>query len=254
MTWREFNRIHERYSKRAAKIFRIGLMRHFEKMLEAAKDNGFRDLSLVITRADSSDINKAFINVYQGTGIDAAFGTFDDMTKKSRQFIDTDNGKKNVRSKWLKELEGIALDETIPARGAVLTTSQEIFVDFVDDALSKGASLTDVAKGLRMKFNEIMPWRSFNIARTEVLSAYNFGSEIGAQETGFQFKRTWLASVDGRERASHRAVSGTPAINGGWIVEQPSGGMPDFMRFPGDPRASAANRVNCRCTVIREVI
>lgn len=256
MTWNEFNILHEKYSNRSAKIFRLAIIRHFNKMLEAAQMNGFQNLDQILLRVDADDIRTAFKKTYEGAGVDMAFKSYDEMRagKKARQYIDTDGGRKKVRDEWIRQIEGIILDETIPAQGAVLTTSKEIFVDFVDEALQEGMTTAEIAKGLRKRFREIAPWRSFNIARTETLSAMNFGSEMGAQETGYQYKRTWLASLDGRERKSHAAVHGTTDTNGVWVVEQPTGGSPDFMRFPGDPRASAANRVNCRCTITRELI
>jgi len=248
MTWDEFNKLHENESSKAVKVFRIAIMRHFEKMLEAAQDNNFNNLDLVLNRVSSEDIKKAFIKIYQTSGLKAGFIAYDEMTgqkKKARMYA----GDTNVRNNWLSLLEGIALDETIPASGAILTTSQEIFIKFVDAAISEGKTLAQISAGLRNKFKELLPWRSWNIARTETLSALNYGSEIGAEQTGFNYKKTWVATLDGRERQAHRNATGQTVDRfSSFIV----GG--EIMKFPGDPSASPENRVNCRCTVTREVI
>lgn len=247
MTWDEFNILHERYSAKASKTFRKAILRHFEKMLEAAQDNNFLNLDMVITRVDHSDIDKAFVRTYQEAGLPLAFNTFDELSKqkKARKFA----GEDEVRENWLRELEGIALDETIPARGAILTTSQKIFIDFVDKGIQEGQTLAQISHGLRDKFQELLPWRSWNIARTETLSALNYGGEIGAMQTGYPYKKTWLTAIDGRERGEHRIANGqTVESYQNFYV----GG--EMLRFPGDPNASPENRVNCRCVVTREIV
>lgn len=251
MTWNEFNRLHERYSNSASKIFRIGITRHFEKMLEAAKDNNFSNLDLVITRVDHSDIVNSFTKVYQNAGIIMAFNQFDELEgkKAARRYVVIDGERIDIRAEWLRLLEGIVLDQTIPAMGAVMTTSQELFTEFVERGIAEGMTTSEIAKGLRQRWNELLPWRSFNIARTETLSAMNYGGEIGAQATGVNYKKTWLTAMDGRERKAHGMANGQ-SVSGRekfWIDGE-------YMKFPGDPSASPGNRVNCRCTVVREVI
>ena len=248
--WATFNRMHEKSAKKAAPVFGKALMRHFAKMLEAAIQNGFQNLDNVITRVDQSDITKAFILVYQGAGLPMAYLQFDGLVgKKRRRFVEMPDGTKvDVFEKWKQMLTGIVLDETIPARNAILTTSQEIFKKFVTGALEEGQTVTDIATGLRERFTDLQPWRSFNIARTETLSAMNYGGEIGAAETGLEYRKTWLSAMDNRTRPEHMSVDGPIAEHESFNV----GG--EMLRFPGDPAASVYNRVNCRCTVIREVV
>jgi len=219
--------------------------------MEAAQDNRFYNLELVISRVDDTDIRSSFVKVYQDAGIITAFDEFDNMTgKKARRYVEMPDGERvDIRARWLAMLEGIVLDETIPAMGAVMTTSREIFTDFVDNAVREGLSANEIAKGLRKRWDELLPWRSFNIARTETLSALNYGQDLGADATGYRYRKTWLTAMDGRQRDAHGAMNGK-SINQGekFFVDGES------LKFPGDPAASAANRVNCRCTVTREVI
>lgn len=82
------------------------------------------------------------------------------------------------------------------------------------------------------------------IARTELVGASNLaGLEIlryygvGAKE--------WLTALDGRERLAHASANGQvrPVE-----VEFDVGG--EKLRYPGDPRGSPGNVINCRCTTL----
>lgn len=236
----EFQRLFERYSKQARTLFGKAIMQHFEQMLLAAQMNGFRNIEEVITRVDSAVLRKAFIKVYDTIGRRMAKKTYRELLSQKSVFPGT------VDEAWTNALNSIVLYETIPSNGIILTTSQRIFKEFVDDALMQGLPMEDIVKGLRAKFKEVLPWRAWNIARTEVLSAMNYGAEIGAEQTGLNIKKTWLAYIDKATRASHKAVHGTSAGSDGlFVVERTNEIGVDYMRFPGDPKASAGNRINC---------
>ncbi len=63
-----------------------------------------------------------------------------------------------------------------------------------------------------------------------------------------QISLKWVSAHDSRVRDAHRALDGKKIKKGG--VFQSSLGP---IRFPGDPQASAANTINCRCTLLPAV-
>lgn len=242
-------RTRDKYARWARSIFARALWRHFEKMLEAAEINNYEYLPVVITRVDNSDIIDAYLKVFRKVGIIEAFKAYDELIplgQKARRYA----GEIDVLSGWITELEGIVLDQFIPAIGAVLTTSQEIFITEVNTwLLTEGGNLQNVADALRKRFGSLQGWRSWNIARTEVLSAMNFGSEMGARQTGYEFKKTWLQIQRKGLRDIHKPLHGTSVLNNESFFADG-----EYLRFPGDPNGSAKNRVNCRCTVVRELL
>jgi hypothetical protein len=249
MTAEESVRLRDKYTKKTRPIFGRAVWRHFEKMLTAAEENHFQYLSSVITRVEITDLTDAFIEVYKKVGIKEAFREFDLLTgnNKARRYA----GEIEVLAGWTAELEGIVLDELIPAIGAVLTTSQEIFIKTVNEwLLTEGGNLQNVADALRAKFRTLQPWRAWNIARTETLSAMNYGSELGARQTGYEFNKTWLQVQRKGMRDVHTYLHGQTIPNNQLFLS----GSGALLRFPGDPKAPAGDRVNCRCTIIREVI
>ena len=81
-------------------------------------------------------------------------------------------------------------------------------------------------------------------ARTACTSAQNAGtidSMRAAQSMGLEVKKKWLATLDGRTRASHGHLDGE-CID---LDEKFSNGL----EFPGDPDGSPGEVYNCRCTM-----
>lgn len=96
--------------------------------------------------------------------------------------------------------------------------------------------------------------RAQNIARTESMTAATMGqqaawdqaTEQGILDTGV--RRKWVYTHDARTRDAHKAV---PGMNPDGVGMNESFSTPlGPMRFPRDPRGTAANRVNCRCAVV----
>lgn len=86
-------------------------------------------------------------------------------------------------------------------------------------------------------------------ARTMTTAAENAGridSYGRAQDMGIDIRPTWMATLDGRTRDSHRAIDGEK--------RDPKTGMfSNRCRFPGDPEGPGAEVWNCRCTLVASV-
>lgn len=94
-------------------------------------------------------------------------------------------------------------------------------------------------------------YRAEVIARTEAMSAVNQGSnEMYRQSIASgalnkqELDRTWLAAHDARTRDSHRRLNGTKEPFG-----TPWQGDNGPIMYPGDPDATASERIHCRCCI-----
>jgi hypothetical protein len=149
------------------------------------------------------------------------------------------------------DLDTSEVQEFIQARanqlaGQVTETTYRQITQALADGTAAGEDATALAKRIREVFAEASKNRSVVIARTEVISAFNGSTAqlaailpddvVAGQE--------WIATRDGRTRASHAAVDGewrrpgSPFDVGG-----------HQLRYPGDPNGPADETVQCRCTL-----
>jgi uncharacterized protein with gpF-like domain len=92
---------------------------------------------------------------------------------------------------------------------------------------------------------EIGQKRALVIARTETHTASQVGSEAAAQATQLDLDKQWGSTEDARTRPAHAEADGqTVDKDADFVV----GG--ERLRFPGDPRGSAGNIINCRCVAL----
>lgn len=101
--------------------------------------------------------------------------------------------------------------------------------------------------------------RSETIARTESMTMIHTGqndfwrqlSESG-QVAEKEIRREWIVTRDSRLRDAHAAI---PGLNKTGVGLNESFRSPlGMIRFPGDPAASAANRINCRCSIFHRIV
>lgn len=101
--------------------------------------------------------------------------------------------------------------------------------------------------------------RAENIARTESMTMLNAGNQKyweQAVKSGIvrqnQIVRTWKHSHDSKVRSSHIQIPGLNPDGRG--LNEPFKSPLGNIRYPGDPAASGANRINCRCYIFTRII
>lgn len=113
--------------------------------------------------------------------------------------------------------------------------------------LIQGKSYTDVAKGIKGKM-DIGASDALRIANTEmhrVQSEARQESFTDAFDKGVNANKRWISALDDTTRDAHAEVDGQEVgVNEPFIV---SG---EELMYPGDPRGSAGNVINCRCSHI----
>lgn len=128
------------------------------------------------------------------------------------------------------------------------TTARAIRRQIIDGA-KKGWSQDRIARAIeRATEGEIGKVRARRIARTETHTAYERGSYEQARATqalGIEIVVEWGATEDDKTRPDHAAADGQIVDLGKTFTV---GG--EAMRFPGDPRASARQIINCRCSAL----
>lgn len=115
-------------------------------------------------------------------------------------------------------------------------------------AIAENADLFDVTKVVKdfVKQPDFYRWQAMRIARTETTTAMNSATKLAADESGVLLNKVWIAAEDSRTRPSHAALDD---------VEIPKDqNFNNGLAYPGDPRGSAGEIINCRCSLAYEPI
>lgn len=125
----------------------------------------------------------------------------------------------------------------------MVETTREIITRTIKEAQKEGLSVPNTVKLLRTRVATLSKYRATVTVRTELVSASNLGSQMGAESTGLKLMKSWLATSDARTRHTHVQADGqTVPLKESYTV----GGYP--ARYPGDPMLPAEEVVQCRCS------
>jgi Phage Mu protein F like protein. len=116
---------------------------------------------------------------------------------------------------------------------------------YLRDRIAKELASGKTQKEVRESIDRILKSRGYarRIAHTEAHTALERGMWEAANSLGARMTKEWVSREDILVRPAHAAAHGQIVfINQSFLV----GG--ESLMFPGDPSASARNRVNCRCT------
>jgi len=127
-------------------------------------------------------------------------------------------------------------------RSITVTTRGKI-KQVVNQALVEGWSVGRAKEQLQ-KSGIVSDARARLIARTEIISASNKGSLIGAKGANMRQKE-WLDSDDSRVRRAHAEADHQTVP-----IDEPFSVDGFDMMFPGDPTAPPQLVINCRCTMV----
>ena len=239
MTWKAYDNKIRSFEKYAERIFTKALREQLNAYLNEVERVGKIDFDLegIVT---SEPIQEAFEKVYGR--VMKVFGQ-----ETYAQFQET--LKKEISVDWDVIISGWLVDNTTDKIVSVTNTTKAEILNKVSIALKEGTPIPIFAKDLTKAYG-FSTRRGMLIGRTEIVSASNAGSLLGAKASGVPSKKIWLATQDNRTRDLHLEVDGqvVNTLDGNFQV----GG--EEMKYPADSSlgASPSNTINCRCTIIYE--
>lgn len=229
-----------------------------ERGIEAAR------VALNKTVIDTT-IGEVIKNMYRVVGISYAIATYREVQRSARSGIKgrypnrmkligpsgVPGGQINFNEKWSRDiLEYFRMYLIDKAVVPITLESKAIISAILDRGTKEGWTIERMAKELET--DKLLLPRARLIVRTETAKAAYYGRRLGAQDSGFETEKEWIAAMDSRTRHSHRDVDGEMVeFNGRFNVAIYRGRVligHEMLRGPGDPEASAANVCNCRCT------
>ncbi len=247
-TWKTFDNKRRSFERYAERTFYRALRKQLKQYLDEVDKRGIIDFDIegVVT---TDPMAEAYTKVYKR--VMKVFGQ--ESYAQVKQSIQKETGVDwdILIEQWIAgspEL-GVNAADTTSKIVLVTETTKKLIRKNVASALQEGTSIPDFARQLRKDYGFSLR-RGTLIGRTEIVSASNAGSVLGAQASGVPTRKIWLSTQDDRTRDLHIMVSGQKVPN----LETPFNVGGDEMQYPGDSSlgADASNTINCRCTVIYE--
>ena len=112
------------------------------------------------------------------------------------------------------------------------------------EGVQAGEGIPELRRRVQKVFKDATTWRANTVARTEVVGSSNFANNESLIQSGIVKSKTWLTSLDGRERNAHR-----DANNQTVDVDKPFIVMGEELMYPGDYHGRPENIINCRGTL-----
>ena len=219
---RQYYKVLNKYFKEFANKIEIAYQTRSQIMLDMELRKQADKLKLILTTLYRS-VAYAFKDYALGRFFSKDFD--DDFEKQLSEFIDYNTGV------WVADI-----DETTRKRLAKV----------IDNSYNDGLSVEATGVALRNTLIGMGVYRANLISRTEVHRVAGFANEAVAENMNIDGTvKEWVAIQDARTRVSHSIASGQRvALEEFFVV----GG--ERLKYPGDPKGSAGNTINCRCASI----
>lgn len=155
-----------------------------------------------------------------------------------------------ARQAWIEQYVALKVTEI---GGTTEKQAIAIIREATQEAVREGiASQAALGKLIQSRITEqggiMARARSRVIARTESHASANAATQEAARATGLPMLKEWVSSSGSRTRDDHADADGqTRQLNEPFVV----GG--EELMFPGDPRGSAEQVINCRCASVHVV-
>ena len=241
--YKKIERKREPYYNKIEKEIKNRFDEELKKIIKNIKKSSVDDIYQNVDNALNDDLpqwRNLLSSIYISVMDDFGTSTFNELKniKSAEKFNVYDDSIMNfIKNSVAEDL--IDIDKT----------TRNKIKNVISDSLSEGKGIPDISLAITNLYNEnFKNSRATMIARTETISASNSGSLEGAKYTELPLLKKWIPTFDDSTRDTHLNMSGKPAIglNELFDVGDSQGS------FAGDPKLSARERINCRCTIAYE--
>lgn len=178
-------------------------------------------------------------DLYEQCGLAEANDEYDYLTRTQKA-----QAPAGVSAGWAARLRRFITTEGATSIRGITETVRKKVQQVLAAAADAGLGVREAAAKLRAEVATFSREQAVTIVRTELITASNVGSLMGAEATGLRLNKFWIATPGARTRPTHQAAAGqTVALSQSFTV----GGF--AARYPGDPLLPAKERVRCRCSI-----
>tara|TARA_R110002073_G_scaffold307687_1_gene477422 strand:+ start:37 stop:1578 length:1542 start_codon:yes stop_codon:yes gene_type:complete len=246
---KQWLRWHNGYERMARIIFQ----RTFK---EIAKDIPFDRMtvgtykSYLQTHVSKEKIFESYVKVYSEVGTKHGKRVGVQINKQINEKNFTIDG-------FLNEFQRTLTNFLVTNEGSRITTVRQSYIKFLTQIMSKGIAdgktismiSTDMTK--LIKSRNFYRWQALRIARTETTAASNYAATVSSSVSGVLMDKVWISALDERTREgkfNHLEMNQKRVP-----LEEAFNVSGEKLMFPGDPKGSGGNVINCRCSVAQVV-
>lgn len=254
MNWRALYNRRKRYASKHVRGFKKAFREQIQPLIEYIRESHdpesiLESLPVLII---SDPIEKAYINLYKDI--------VNREAKHLKTRINKDITLETSADIWQLIGEQYAITYCSKRVNTIVKTTGKIAERMINKQISQGLAeglpAVEVARNIQRavpKFLKTNSFRAIRIARTETLTATSYASYETAQQTGLKYNKVWMVAPGGVSKVErHTGYDGLDGQVRAMDDDFDVGG--EAMAYPGDPRGSAGNVVNCKCDYYFEPI
>lgn len=249
----QFNRLKNKKAKQGVRLFYSMFKKMYSEYLKAALMLPPEQWISATDNIKEDQVKKAFEKYYPMFAENGVMMKNHLMNQKADEDVVFEN-------LFADKLKNIATTEAGTRIVSITNTTkaeiEKVVQSVISTAMEEGIGVEETAKLLKKKIGDNLIGnamaRARAIAQTEMISASNQASMFAAQSTGLETRKFWSTSGLGGVRTSHSADQDFSDKVGGLKDDEvfPNTGL----RYPGDPSGAAKEVINCRCTLLHEVV
>lgn len=242
---------HRQYERMAYTIFRKALVITANRIpIDNLTYGNYK--TLIPLNIHKEAIEKAYIEVYTTIGLihgnRVGRGINQELKDYSRPLFN--EYFQDTIVQWVRDncgLNIVSVSDTLAKR----------IIALVEQAAADNLTLDQMQRFIRKSIDNVAlsRYEVLRIARTETGSAANHAALVSGETSGIVLEKVWVSSHNSRTRRKpkdqfdHYDMNGVSVEQNEKFVMIGKGGIIDRIDFPCDPKGSASNTVNCRCSV-----
>lgn len=238
------------YDIRAFRILRKALNASFASMpIDNITFDNYKQV--IRLNIQTPPIQAAYIEVYRKIGLIHGRRVGFGINREIKRF-NNDLFSREFLNSIVDWVRGNVADRIV----SVSETMAKRIERLVEVSLEQGFSVIEMQKYLTKILGSasFTKYQALRIARTEVTTATNHAANEAGVNSGIVLEKVWISTVDGKTRRKPRDQFDHLHMNNQTVgqfekfVLRSKSGIVDNIDYPGDPKASAADSINCRCT------
>ena len=243
---------HDGYERMARIIFQ----RTFK---EIAKNVPFDKMTIgtykayLIGYVNKKMIFDSYVKVYEEIGTKHG-------KRVGRQINKQINQKDFTVDAFLNEFQKTLVKFLVDNEGSRITSVRKSYIQYLTQIISKGVeegkTLSMIATDMEklIKSRNFYRWQALRIARTETTAASNYAATVSSSVSGVLMDKVWVSALDARTRQAPDSKFDHYHMNQVKVpLEDAFNVSGEKLMFPGDPKGSGGNVINCRCSVAQVV-